>query len=108
MLATSIFEVGGLAHSRNSLPFAALGEREPSVGSLLLDGHLSRPVSIVCLGKLVLERTELSDGFPGLRQFLLRAAPIARPNEVIASACANGVFGIASAMASAQAARSKA
>ena len=38
----------------------------------------------------------------------LRAAPIARPNQVIASACANGVFGIASAAASAQAARSNA
>ena len=38
----------------------------------------------------------------------LRAAPIARPNQAIASACANGVFGIASAAASVQAARSNA
>ena len=107
-LAASIFEVGGLAHRRNGIHLSSLGERQPSAGGLLLDGNLSRPIIVVGLGKLVLEHAELIDCLPAFTLSPLRAAPIARPNHVIASACAKGVFGIASSAASAQAARSNA
>jgi len=66
VLAAAIFQVSGLAHSRNGLRFAAFGERDPSLGSLLLDGHLTRPIGILRIGEAVLERAQLLDRFLGL------------------------------------------
>src|SRR5262249_14968471 len=45
MLAAPIFEVGGLAHRRDGLPFAALDERDPGLAGQLLYGHLAGPIS---------------------------------------------------------------
>src|SRR4051794_41000061 len=68
MLATSILEVSRLLHCRDGVCFAALGQGQPSPGSMLLNGNLARPIGVVHLCEPVLEDTQLIDGFLCLRQ----------------------------------------
>src|SRR4051812_31249947 len=68
MLAAAIFAVSGLAHSYNGLGIAALGERNPGPGNLLLNAHLIGPICVIRLGKAVLEPAELLDRVLGVRR----------------------------------------
>src|ERR1700733_6658964 len=68
MFAASIFQVGGVTHGRNGIPFASFSERKPASGRLLLDQDLLRPIGVVRLSKSFLEHAELIDGLPGFRQ----------------------------------------
>src|ERR1700727_470129 len=68
MFAASIFQVGGVTHGRNGIPFASFSERKPAGSRLLLDQDLLRPIGVVRLSKSFLERAELIDRLPGFRQ----------------------------------------
>src|SRR4051794_5526695 len=68
MLAAAIFAVGGLAHFYNGFGIAALGERDPGSGSLLLDANLIGPICVIRLGKAVFEPVQLLDRILGTRR----------------------------------------
>ena len=105
MLLAAILAVGGWAFL-HGLRHGGLRRARSRLRGLLLDVHLIRPICVIRFGKAVLQRAQLLDRFLGPRRIAAagRADRTAEPG--IASACAKGVFGMASAAASAQAARS--
>ena len=68
MFAASIFEVGGLTHRRDCIPFAAFDERDPGLAGPLLDGNLARPIRIARLVQPVFEGAQVVDSVLCLRQ----------------------------------------
>src|SRR3954465_7647717 len=68
MFPPSLSRARPLPQRRNRIRFTALAVSEPAFGRPLLDQNLSGPISVVRLGKPVLEHAKVIDRLPGFHR----------------------------------------